>query len=60
MLMRLLGDILAETLQAPRQLQAGDVFVIPPGMVAHFAHCSPDLELYEAGLRGDFSTTLLA
>ena len=59
-MMRLPGDILAEYLQVPRKLVAGDVLVTPPGMVAHIAHCSPDLELYEAGLRGDFSTTLLA
>lgn len=59
-MMRLPGDILAEYLQVPRRLEAGDVLVILPGMVAHFADCSPDLELYEAGLRGDCSTTLLA
>lgn len=59
-MMRLPGDILAEYLQVPRRLEAGDVLVIPPVMVAHIADCSPDLELYEAGLRGDFSTTLLA
>ena len=46
--------------QEPRQLEAGDAFVIPPGMVAQYSECSPDLELLEAGLRGDFSTTLLA
>ncbi|WP_161487405.1 MULTISPECIES: hypothetical protein [unclassified Sulfitobacter] len=54
------GDILAEYLQVPRRLEAGDVLVIPLVMVAHFADCSPDLKLYEAGRRGDFSTTLLA
>ncbi|MFG6498755.1 cupin domain-containing protein [Sulfitobacter sp. 1A13191] len=46
--------------QEPRKLEAGDAFVIPPGMVAQYSNCSPDLELLEAGLRGDFSTTLLA
>jgi hypothetical protein len=51
---------LAEPKQALRRREAGDVFVIPPGMVAQYADCSPDLELYEAGLRGDFSPTLLA
>ncbi|KZX92255.1 hypothetical protein A3747_18695 [Sulfitobacter sp. HI0076] len=59
-MMRLPGDILAEYLQVPRRLEAGDVLVIPLVMVAHFADCSPDLKLYEAGRRGDFSTTLLA
>lgn len=59
-MMRLSGDILAEYLQVPRRLEAGDVLVIPPVMVVHFADCSPDLKLYEVGLRGDFATTLLA
>lgn len=44
--------------QEPRDLQAGDAFVIPPGMVAQYSNCSDDLELLEAGLRGDFSTEL--
>ncbi|MBQ0804412.1 MULTISPECIES: cupin domain-containing protein [unclassified Sulfitobacter] len=45
--------------QDPRDLQPGDAFVIPPGMVAQYTDCSPDLELLEAGLRGDFNTTVL-
>lgn len=45
--------------QESRRLQAGDAFIIPPGMVAQYSECSPDLELLEAGLRGDFATTLL-
>ena len=45
--------------QDPRDLQSGDAFVIPPGMVAQYTDCSPDLELLEAGLRGDFKTVLL-
>jgi quercetin dioxygenase-like cupin family protein len=45
--------------QDPRDLQPGDAFVIPPGMVAQYTNCSDDLELLEAGLRGDFLTKLL-
>lgn len=45
--------------QESRRLQTGDAFIIPPGMVAQYSECSPDLELLEAGLRGDFATTLL-
>tara|TARA_R110002049_G_scaffold142277_2_gene304142 strand:+ start:20876 stop:21973 length:1098 start_codon:yes stop_codon:yes gene_type:complete len=45
--------------QDPRDLTAGDAFVIPPGMVAQYSNCSPDLELLEGGLRGDFKTQLL-
>ena len=45
--------------QKPRDLQHGDAFVIPPGMVAQYTDISPDLELLEVALRGDFSTTLL-
>jgi quercetin dioxygenase-like cupin family protein len=45
--------------QDPRDLQPGDAFVIPPGMVAQYTNCSSDLELLEAALRGDFATTLL-
>ncbi|MEQ6250673.1 cupin domain-containing protein [Sulfitobacter sp. HNIBRBA3233] len=42
----------------PRQLEAGDGFVIPPGLVATYNDASPDLELLEVALRGDFTTTL--
>jgi quercetin dioxygenase-like cupin family protein len=45
--------------QEPRDLQAGDAFVIPPGMVAQYTKCSDDLELLEAALRGDFSTEIV-
>jgi len=45
---------------APRELEAGDAFVIPPGMVALYADPSDDLELLEVALRGDFKTTLLS
>jgi quercetin dioxygenase-like cupin family protein len=45
--------------QNPRDLQPGDAFVIPPGMVAQYTQCSDDLELLEVALRGDFATTLL-
>ncbi|WP_127110873.1 cupin domain-containing protein [Pararhodobacter zhoushanensis] len=44
--------------QEPRDLEAGDAFVIPPGMVVTYAEASEDLELLEVALRGDFATTL--
>jgi len=44
--------------QDPRDLQAGDAFVIPPGMVSTYTSCSDDLELLEVALRGDFKTVL--
>jgi quercetin dioxygenase-like cupin family protein len=46
--------------QPARDLEAGDAFVIPPGMVSHYTECSDDLELLEVALRGDYTTTLLA
>ncbi|MGQ0611668.1 MAG: cupin domain-containing protein [Paracoccaceae bacterium] len=42
--------------QEPRELSPGDAFVLPPGMLARYADCSPDLELLEASLPGDFTT----
>ncbi len=46
--------------QEPRQLEAGDAFVIPPNMVTQYVACSQDLELLEVALRGDFKTEILA
>lgn len=45
--------------QEPRDLEAGDAFVIPPGMITQYANCSADLELLEASLSGEFTTTVL-
>jgi len=45
--------------QEDRDLQRGDAFVIPPGMVSQYKECSDDLELLEVALRGDFTTTVL-
>ena len=42
--------------QDDRDLQPGDAFVIPPGIVTQYRECSPDLELLEVALRGDFAT----
>ena len=53
------GMTLSAEGQESRDLQAGDAFVIPPGMVSQYDDCSDDLELLEVALRGDFSTTLL-
>ena len=39
-------------------LEAGDAFVIPPGMGAAYAGCSGDLELLEVTLPGEFRTTI--
>ncbi len=41
-----------------RELEAGDAFVIPPGMATRYLDCSPDLELLEASLPGSFNTTI--
>ncbi len=46
--------------QQDRDLLPGDAFVIPPGMVSRYTNCSHDLELLEAGLRGDFTTTIVS
>lgn len=46
--------------QDPRDLEAGDAFVLPPGMAARYANLSDDLELLEVALRGDFRTALLS
>jgi quercetin dioxygenase-like cupin family protein len=45
--------------QDDRNLQAGDAFVIPPGMETRYHACSDDLELLEVALRGNFATKLL-
>ncbi|NNE53381.1 MAG: cupin domain-containing protein [Sulfitobacter sp.] len=45
--------------QQARDLEAGDAFVIPPGMVTQYRNGSDDLELLEVALRGDFTTTVL-
>lgn len=44
--------------QPERALEAGDAFVIPPGMIATYRDVSDDIELLEVALRGDFKTTL--
>ncbi len=44
--------------QEDRTLEAGDAFVIPPGMMTRYVGCSDDLELLEVALRGDFKTEL--
>ncbi|WP_299355693.1 cupin domain-containing protein [uncultured Shimia sp.] len=45
--------------QDPRDLQPGDAFVIPPGMITQYCECSDDLELLEATLRGDGTTEIV-
>lgn len=42
----------------PHGLEAGDAFVIPPGMKTRYADASRDIELLEASLPGAFKTTL--
>ncbi len=44
--------------QAARQLETGDAFVIPPGIVSRYCDASADLEVLEVALRGDFTTQL--
>ena len=45
--------------QETRALQAGDAFVIPPGLVTRYSECSKDLELLEATLPGQVATVLV-
>ena len=40
----------------PFTLQAGDAFVIPPGMKTRYSELTADLELLEVSLPGDFKT----
>lgn len=40
----------------PYRLEAGDAFVIPPGMRVRYADPSPDIELLEVTLPGTFET----
>ena len=40
----------------PFPLEAGDAFVIPPGMRVSYADVSEDLELMEVSLPGAFET----
>ncbi len=44
---------------APVDLEAGDAFVVPPGLVTQYSNCSSELELLEAGLRGDFTSRIV-
>ncbi|WP_187429469.1 hypothetical protein ROLI_032590 [Roseobacter fucihabitans] len=43
--------------RAPHKLEAGDAFVIPPGMPVRYGDPSDDLELLEVSLPGVFNTT---
>ena len=43
----------------PYRLARGDAFVIPPGMATRYADTTPDLELLEVSLPGDFTTTVV-
>jgi quercetin dioxygenase-like cupin family protein len=42
--------------QEPHGLSPGDAFVIPPGMATRYSGASPDLELLEVSLPGNFTT----
>ena len=53
------GMTLAAEGQADAPLAPGDAFTIPPGLVTRFADCSPDLELLEVALPGNFATEIL-
>ena len=46
--------------QPAAELTAGDAFVIPPGMATRYADCSPELELLEVALPGDFETEIIS
>ncbi|MFN3145215.1 MAG: cupin domain-containing protein [Paracoccaceae bacterium] len=43
--------------RAPHRLEAGDAFVIPPGMRTRYADPTDDVELLEVSLPGPFGTT---
>ena len=43
----------------PYRLAAGDAFVIPPGMATRYADTTPDLQLLEVALPGDFETIIV-
>lgn len=45
--------------QPPVDLEAGDAFVIPPGLRTQLSDASEDLELLEVSLRGDYATQVL-
>ncbi len=45
--------------RAPQRLEAGDAFVIPPGMGTRWSDPTPDLRLIEVTLPGRFATELL-
>jgi len=40
----------------PHRLEAGDAFVIPPGMATRYADATDDIELLEVSLPGIFET----
>ncbi len=42
----------------PHALEAGDAFVIPPGMKTRYADASDDIELLEVALPGAFATVI--
>ncbi|MEZ5870371.1 MAG: cupin domain-containing protein [Nitratireductor sp.] len=42
--------------EAPRDLEAGDAFVIPPGLKTRFSNCSKDLEILEVTLPAEYGT----
>ena len=42
--------------QMAQKLEAGDAFVVPPGMMTSYTNCSNDLELLEVALPGLFET----
>jgi len=46
--------------RAPHDLEAGDAFVIPPGMKVRYADPSDDIELLEVSLPGRFAVTTRA
>jgi quercetin dioxygenase-like cupin family protein len=53
------GRLTLEGSDQPTQaLQAGDAFVVPPGIAVRYAEPSTDLELLEVSLTGTFTTTL--
>ena len=45
--------------RTPHALEAGDAFVIPPGMSVRYAQPSDDLELLEVSLPGAFDTEIM-
>ena len=53
------GMVLEGDGKEPHRLSPGDAFVIPPGLATRYSGPSPDLQLLEVSLPGNFATDVL-